>query len=246
MDVVVAQDRPDLEQAVEKAFRERWPEFVFHDALSKEYLPRVQEFFREYDVLLLDEDEVAAGGWGVPLAWDGTVEDLPSGYDDGLVRAVEGHEHGRPPDTFSFMAAAVAAAYDKQGLATAVLTELSARARASGLERVIAPIRPTWKTRYPNVPMREYATWVREDGLSIDPWIRTHQRMGATILAPAPESMLIVGTVAEWEEWAGMLFPVSGDYVVPDALNLVHVDREADRVVYREENLWVEHGRPAP
>jgi hypothetical protein len=42
----------------------------------------------------------------------------------------------------------------------------------------------------------------------------------------------------------GMLFPASGDYVVPDALNLVQVDREADRVVYREENLWVEH-RPA-
>jgi hypothetical protein len=38
-----------------------------------------------------------------------------------------------------------------------------------------------------------------------------------------------------------MVFPVSGDYVVPDALNLVHVDREADTVTYREENLWVQH-----
>jgi len=241
MEVVLTQDRPDLEKATEDAFRERWPEFIFHDAVSKEYLPRVQEHFRRYDILLLDEGRVAAGGWGVPFAWDGTVEDLPSGYDDGLVRAVEGHEQGRAADTFSFMAAAVARAYDKQGLAKAVLDELTARARADGLERVIAPIRPTWKSRYPNVPMSEYATWVRDDGLSIDPWIRTHQRMGATILAPAPESMLIEGTVSEWEEWTGMLFPASGDYVVPDALGLVHVDRDADRAVYREENLWVEH-----
>jgi GNAT superfamily N-acetyltransferase len=157
------------------------------------------------------------------------------------VRAVEGHEAGVAPDTFSFMAAAVARAYDKQGLATAALTELSERAKAHGIGRVIAPIRPTWKSRYPNVPMAEYATWVRDDGLSVDPWIRTHQRMGATILAPAAESMLIRGTVAEWEQWTQMVFPVSGDYVVPDALNLVHVDREADTVTYREENLWVQH-----
>lgn len=244
MEVVLTRDRPDLEKAVEEAFRERWPEFIFHDAVAEKYLLRVQELFRAYDILLLDDGKVAAGGWGVPFAWDGTVDDLPTGFDDGLVRAVEGHEAGVAANTFSFMAAAVARAYDKQGLATAVLDELSARARADGLGRVIAPIRPTWKSRYPNVPMSEYATWLREDGLSIDPWIRTHQRMGATILGPAPESMLIEGTVAEWEKWTEMLFPASGDYVVPDALGLVHVDRDADRAVYREENLWVEHRAP--
>ncbi|HEY6933379.1 MAG TPA: GNAT family N-acetyltransferase [Marmoricola sp.] len=241
MDVVVSQDRPDLEQEAGAAFRERWPEFIFHDDVPRQYMPRVAEYFRDYDILLLDDGKVAAGGWGVPLVWDGTVEDLPSGYDDALVRAVEGHERGARPNTFSFMAAAVAQAHDRRGLATEVLTTLADRARGDGIEHVIAPIRPTWKSRYPQVPMAEYATWTREDGLSVDPWIRTHQRMGATVLAPAPESMLIVGTVAEWEQWAGMVFPVTGDYVVPDALNLVHVDRDADRVTYREENLWVQH-----
>lgn len=38
-----------------------------------------------------------------------------------------------------------------------------------------------------------------------------------------------------------MPLPESGDYVVPDALNLLHVDRAADRPIYREENLWMEH-----
>lgn len=241
METVVTQDRPELEQKVEDAFRERWPAFIFHDKISKAYLPRVQEYFRSYDILILDEEKVAAGGWGVPLSWDGTVGGLPSGYDDAPVRAVDGHEQARSADTFSFMAAAVAKEYDKQGLATTVLLELSARARADGIECVIAPIRPTWKQRYPQVPMSEYVTWTREDGLSIDPWIRTHQRMGAKILGPAPESMLIEGTVAEWEEWTGMLFPVTGDYVVPEALNLVHVDRETDEAIYLEENLWVQH-----
>lgn len=53
--------------------------------------------------------------------------------------------------------------------------------------------------------MAEYATWTGDDGLSIDPWIRTHQPMGAQIVRPAPDPMVVPGTVAQWEEWAGML-----------------------------------------
>ena len=54
--------------------------------------------------------------------------------------------------------------------------------------------------------MSEYASWTGDDGLSIDPRIRTHQRMGATIIRPAPNSLVIRGTVAEWEAWAQMPF----------------------------------------
>lgn len=241
MDVVTSRERPDLEQQAREAFRERWPEFIFHDAESKRLLPRVEGYFAEYDVLMLDGGRVVAGGWGVALRWDGTVDGLPSGYDDAMARAVAGHERGETPDTFSFMAAAVARERDRQGLAGSVLHELTRRAVANGIERVIAPIRPTWKHHYPQVPMAEYAGWTRVDGLALDPWIRTHQRMGATVLAPAPASMVIEGTVAEWESWAGMSFPGSGDHMVPDALNLVHVDRDADRATYVEENLWVRH-----
>jgi GNAT superfamily N-acetyltransferase len=139
------------------------------------------------------------------------------------------------------MAAAVASAYDKQGLATAVLRALTERALARGLDHVVAPLRPTWKHRYPTFAMADYATWQRHDGLSVDPWVRTHQRMGARILGPATRSMVITGTVAEWESWADMLFPVSGDFVIPDGLNLLHVDRARDVATYAEENLWVQH-----
>lgn len=241
IEVVTASDRPDLDEEAASAFRQRWPEFIFHDPTPPKYMDRVHRYFPEYDVLLLVEGRVAAGGWGVPLAWDETPEGLPDGYDSALVSAVEGHETGRVPDTLSFMAAAVHPDHDKQGLAGEVLAALTERAVRAGLARVVAPIRPTWKQRYPHFSMAEYATWSREDGLSIDPWIRTHQRLGARILCAAPSSMVIPGTVAEWEAWAGMPFPVSGEYVVPEALNLLHVDREADTAVYREENLWVQH-----
>jgi hypothetical protein len=241
MECVTAADWPDLDEQAAAAFRERWPEFIFHDPVPPQYMPRVRDFFARYNIYVLDSDTVVAGGWGVPIAWDGTISDLPDGYDDALVRSVDGYESGRRPSTFSFMAAAVAKDYDKRGLAQVALAELTRRAVDDGLEHVIAPLRPTWKHRYPTVPMTRYATWIRDDGLSIDPWIRTHQRMGATVLGPASRSMVIEGSVAEWETWADMPFPDSGDYVVPDALNLLHVDRGLDRAVYVEENLWVQH-----
>jgi GNAT superfamily N-acetyltransferase len=241
LEVVAAAARPDLESEATAAFRQRWPEFIFHDPTPPKYMDRVHQYFSEYDVLLLLDGHVAAGGWGVPIAWDRTPGGLPEGYDAALIGAVEDHEEGRVPNTLSLMAAAVHPNYDKQGLATDVLAALTERAVQAGIEHVVAPIRPTWKQRYPQVSMAEYATWSREDGLSIDPWIRTHQRMGAQILRPAPNSMVISGTVAEWETWSGMLFPVSGDYVVPEALNLLQVNRENDTAIYCEENLWVQH-----
>jgi hypothetical protein len=53
--------------------------------------------------------------------------------------------------------------------------------------------------------------------------------------------MTIPGSVGEWEEWAGMSFPDSGDYVVPGALTLVSIDRESDRGLYVEPNVWMRH-----
>lgn len=241
LEVVTSADRPDLESEAGTAFRKRWPEFIFHDPVPPRYMERVSRYFPHYNILLLDAGCVAAGGWGVPFVWNGTPDGLPEGYDSALVAAVEDHELGCAPNAFSFMAAAVNQEYDKQGLATQALRVLMDRAAEAGICHVFAPIRPTWKHRYPNVEMSEYLTWTREDGLSFDPWIRTHQRMGAVIVRPAPNSMVIPGKVAEWEAWAKMDFPVSGHYIVPDALNLLHVDRERDTAVYREENLWMQH-----
>lgn len=240
-DVVTSAERPDLADEASAAFRQRWPEFIFHDAVAKRYLDRVSRYFADYDVLLLDEGRVVAGGWGVALAWDGTYAGLPEGYDATMVRAVEGHEAGTPPTALSFMAAAVHPDHGRRGLAAHVLTALIERAESAGLRHVVAPIRPTEKHHRPELAMAEHASLTRPDGLSVDPWIRAHQRMGAQVLGPAPNSMVITGTVAEWESWAQMSFPTSGTYAVPEALNLLEVDLEHDVATYREENLWVQH-----
>ena len=54
-------------------------------------------------------------------------------------------------------------------------------------------------------------------------------------------SLRINGTVADWESWVGMPFPESGDYVFPEGLATVHIDREADLGSYWEPNVWMIH-----
>jgi hypothetical protein len=53
--------------------------------------------------------------------------------------------------------------------------------------------------------------------------------------------MRISGTVAEWEGWTGLPLPESGEYVFPQGLAPLSVDREQDLAVYFEPNVWVEH-----
>lgn len=125
---VTASVRPDLAGEAEAAFRERWPEFIFHVPVPPAYLPRIPAYFAEDDVLLLDEGRVAAGGSGVPFAYNGDTTDLPEGHDGAFVRSVDDREAGRTPSALCFMAAAVHRDYDKQGLAQQVLQQLTERA----------------------------------------------------------------------------------------------------------------------
>jgi hypothetical protein len=72
-------------------------------------------------------------------------------------------------------------------------------------------------------------------------WLGTHYRVGGKVLKIAPESMIIKGTIAEWEQWTKMKFPASGSYVVSGALTPIQIDRENNLGTYIEPNVWVKH-----
>jgi GNAT superfamily N-acetyltransferase len=240
-ELVTTADRPELAEQAKAALLPGWPEFILHDQVSDALIGRAAEYFPQFDVRLLADGAVIAGAWAVALRWDGTAGRLPDGYDGALTSAVAEHEQALTPDTLCAMAAAVHPDWQGSGLGGQLLTALRARAAAAGLTRMIAPVRPVLKCRYPLTPMASFARWTRGDGAHLDPWIRTHQRLGATILGAAARSMVVTGTVTEWQAWTGMAFPESGRYVVPGALDLVDIDTTRDQGCYAETNLWMRH-----
>jgi hypothetical protein len=234
---------PELDDEAGKRFVEEWPEFIFHDEGVTPYRERRLEYFRDWEFYLISTEDrrLIAGCWGVPIAWDGTVEDLPGGFTDSLGRSVDEHEAGVVPNAFVLMAAAVRNDEQGRGHAGRVITAVRERAIAADLPQVIAPVRPTLKSSYPLIEISEFIKWTREDGLPLDPWIRTHVRLGASILAPAPHSQTMTGTVADWESWTGLALPATGSYVIPAGLTVLSIDRSADLGIYREPNVWMRH-----
>ncbi|MEW2274641.1 hypothetical protein [Streptomyces griseofuscus] len=128
-----------------------------------------------------------------------------------------------------------------RGPAGEVLTALRQLAVERGWPRVIAPVRPTLKPRYPLAPIESFMGWTRPDGTSLDPWIRTHQRLGVRIVAAAPASQTMTGTLWEWERWTGLVFPESGEYAVPPGLDLLRVDKDSGQGVHVEPDVWMRH-----
>jgi len=83
--------------------------------------------------------------------------------------------------------------------------------------------------------------WTRPDGGPFDPWMRTHWRLGAEVVRVVPRTIVIAGRVADWEAWTDMVFPDSGPYVVPGALQPVIVDRERDEGRDEDPSVWMVH-----
>jgi hypothetical protein len=240
MRVVTWAERPDLADRG-PASADVWPEYNLHgDVFAHWWAPALEEL-PEFQFALCDDGVVLAEAHTGPLAWDGDDATLPDGIDDALRQVVTARRAGTPVDTLCALAAEIPVGGRGGGLAVEILRGMTELARRHGLRRVIAPVRPSWKERYPLAPIERYVTWRRADGQLLDPWMRLHERMGARVAAPLPRSMRITGTVAEWERWTGLVFPESGEYVFPHGLAPLTIDREAGRGGYWEPNVWMIH-----
>ena len=174
----------------------------------------------------------------VPFRREGGWDELPDGVE-GVLR--QAFDVGGEPTTLSALVALLDPRRQGRGLSRLLLEGMREAAGRHGLDALVAPVRPTLKARYPLAPIERYLTWRRDDGSLFDPWLRVHERLGAEMLGVCPGSLVVRGLVAEWEEWTGMAFPDSGEYVVEGALVPVEIDREADRGTYVEPNVWMRH-----
>lgn len=239
-------ERPGhLPHAASLTERAIWPEFLYHDPVLERLLGRVVTEDAEFQFYAWDEEreEVVAVGMAVPTSWDGDPASLPDG---GLDAVVEGRfaEGASEPSVLCALQILIAAEYRGQGLSGRMIRRMAEIGRDHGLDALIAPVRPTLKHVYPLTPMERYVGWRRPDGTHFDPWLRTHERLGAELVKVAPHSSRITAPVSEWEDWTQMTFPETGAYIVPGALVPVEIDRERDEGLYVEPNVWMVH--PAP
>ncbi len=237
MNVVRYADRPDLlERRYEELTKPTFPEYMNENEPGERYWGRLYTDYPDFQVALVDGNELLAEAHALPVPWDGTVADLPSGWDEGFEL---GMTSSRPRSAVMAIAISVAPARQGQQLSSRMIQTFTDNARAAGFSAVIAPVRPTWKERYPLTPIERYIEWRRDDGSHFDPWIRIHERVGGRILAPAPVSMTIRRPVATWEELTGMRFPADGEYVFPGGLaTLVVLDGVGTHI---EPNVWIAH-----
>ena len=237
-------ERPELPDEVWPAVKQRvWPEFMFHDPVADRLWHALETTFAAYQFVLRDaaaDDRIAAVGHTLPFHWEGALPD--GGWDAVFEKVVADRAAGIAPNVITAIEASIAPEYQGCGVSKLVLERMRAIAQEHGFASLVAPVRPTWKARYPITPIERYVVWTQDDsGAPFDPWLRTHWRMGARIEKIAMRSMVIPGTLVQWEKWAGMRFPESGDYVVPGALAPVQIDVEKGAGIYVEPNVWMRH-----
>lgn len=229
-----------------------WPAFIDADEVAAGCLPRVRAAFGHLQVALTrlppagdtdaapaEQPQMVAAAWGVPIAWDEEPEHLPTGYSDALVRALADDEASAPADTLVICAAQVHPGLRGTGLAPRLLAHLIEVGQGHGLSRAVVPLRPGAKSDHPLTPIEDYAGRVRGDGSAFDPWLRTHLRMGASVLTTVAASQTFTGTRGQWETWSGRLLSSDGRHRIDGALAPLEI--HGDDGVLVEPGIWVRH-----
>jgi len=240
LEVVTAAERPDLwlREREEQSLEDVWPEYNNHGNQTGSYFSVLFPQYPHLQCLFVDKRTKRLIGRGrtIPFRWDGTLEDLPAGIDAAGARALADPDSA---NALSALAAEVTRDFQGTGLSRLVIQSMALMAAAAGLSSLVAPVRPSWKDRYPLTSIERYAAWRRDDGLLFDPWLRVHERLGASVLRPEPQSLEIKAPVENWESWTGMGFPEDGDYVFPNGLAPLTVTGGIGE--YWEPNVWMLH-----
>lgn len=224
--------------------KEVWPEFMLHDQVANELWHELLDRFAEYQLALYDTENKRVAGMGnsFPLRWENNLENLPEGgWDWAFQEAVNNHKQGLSPNVHCAIQIVVRPDYQSQGLSAPMVKAVRALTKSKGLQSLIIPIRPSEKQKYPLTRLDDYITWTAAQGLPFDAWLRVHVRVGGKIIKVCHESKTIRGSRADWEQWIGMKFPQSGQYIIDGALNPIEINLEKDEGIYIEPNIWIVH-----
>lgn len=240
--VVTLKERPDLEGELNKLHSIVWIKYMKEVPTSLKYWNELLSCFPEFQYILLNEDfRPVACGNSIPFSWNGNENSLPTGWDEVFKKGILDFRNKIQPNSLSALAIVIHPEFRGKGLSKLMVREMKGLAIKSKFKNMVAPVRPSLKFKYPLIPMEEYISWMRDDGTHFDPWIRTHFKIGASIIKVAETSMVIPASIKDWEKWIDMKLPSSGSYIINEGLVPLELDKEANKGVYIEPNVWMKH-----
>jgi hypothetical protein len=215
---------------------------MLHDPVAITYWMQLIEAFKEYQLMIMVGDEIVAVINSVLLYYDKSANELPDeGVDWAVKKAISDYKNGIKPNVLMGVQIVVNKKHRNKGLSSLSIREIICLAKKMGLDKVIIPLRPSEKHKFPLIPMEDYINWKNDDGSPFDNWLRVNLKTGGKIIKICSKSMFIPGTIDEWKEWTQLEFPGSGSYIIPGALNPISIDTEKNQGFYMEPNIWILH-----
>ena len=191
-----AAERPDLwERGIESA--DVWPEYNLHGDVLNQWWGLLDEELADLQFVLHDDetDTVVAEGHTGAFVWDGDDATPAARASTGPSRSIfRDHRAGTPVNTLCALAAESPRDGRRRGLAVEILGAMRTHRRAARPPPPGRPGAPVVEGALPRSPRsRSTSAWRRADGQLLDPWMRVHERLGARVSTPLPESLLITG-----------------------------------------------------
>jgi GNAT superfamily N-acetyltransferase len=189
-----------------------------------------------------DTNELVATIDAIEIDWDGNPKTLPErGWteiiEEGLIREAEGRE--LKTDWIAALGTSVLPDYQKFGLSKTLLEELVKKAKSLGYKGMVAPVRPIYRFRMPDLTIQDYVNVRLPDGEHFDPWVRIHERIGGQIIGVCPASAVFSAPITDWQDWSKMKLPENGKVLVPNAINYLEIKDSLG--VLKEDSIWILH-----
>lgn len=242
--VTTATEQPNQLEITDPYTAVAWPQFMHHDSIANKYWAKLYTCFSDYQFTFTnpDNNEIVAIANSIPFQYDKPLEQFPhTGWDFLFEKGMNDFQAGSSPNILSALSIVITENYQGKGISKLVLQEMRKIALRKNHTEFVAPVRPNMKSLYPITPIEEYIHWKNQESKLFDSWLRVHESIGGKIIKVCHEAMKIPGTIAEWESWANMKFPVSGKYTVPGALVPISIDIEKNKGLYIEPNVLVQH-----
>jgi hypothetical protein len=161
--LLTARDAKRFHELANRMPRAEGLEFLEHDGAVAQFWPRLNASFPENQFCLIDEGTGIAAGIGksITLAFDGTWADLPTeGLDWAVEKGFADRAAGRTPNLMSALYIEIAETHRGQHLSAQMLAAMREIARSQGFQTLIAPVRPSLKSRYLLIDIQTYLACV--------------------------------------------------------------------------------------